>query len=168
MKRLFARLTCAGGVKRRLVLLVSVSLLLALTACSSRQPTPGFVLDGPPLFVAADYAGLPLEGYMDRRAMVGIGEMVLASKDNSLSCKAVFNVEPSDKARIRVVLICADNRTFSLTMRNLGPDQGVGIGLEPGKDELLVLFYHPSEEEARRRLPQAATDMKKARAAARK
>ena len=141
---------------------------LTLAACGGRPPAPGFVLDGPRLFVAADYAGRPLEGAMDRACMVGIGELSLSTPDKSLDCKAIFNAEPTDKARIRGVLICDGGRTLSLTLRNLGPDQGVGIGIEQGKDDLLVLFYHPSPDEARRRLPQVRGDMQKARAAAQK
>ncbi len=150
---------------RRLPLLLAV--VLSLAGCGKTPPQPGFVLDGPLLFVAADYNGTPLEGTLERTGMVGLGEMLLASPDKYLDCRAEFNAEPTEKARIRGVLICTDKHTFSLTLRNLGPDQGVGLGLEPGKDEMLVLFYHPSPEEARRRLGQAVADMRKARDAAR-
>ncbi len=134
--------------------------------CAKTPPTPGFVLDGPPLSVAAEYDGVPLEGTMERTAMVGLGEMFLVSPDKSLDCRAEFNAEPSEKGRIRGVLICTDKHRFSVALRNLGPDQGVGLGLEPGNDKLLVLFYHPSPDEALRRLPQAIEDMRKARQAA--
>ncbi len=150
-------------MKRIAVLCAAV---LGLTACAKHPPQQGFVLDGPALFVAAEYAGTPLEGAMERKSMVGIGEMFLASPDKYLDCRAEFNAEPTNKARIRGVMICTDKHTFSVTLRNLGPDQGVGVGLEEGKDDMLVLFYHPSPEEARRRLVQAAADMRKARSAA--
>ncbi|MDL2207933.1 hypothetical protein LJB82_04345, partial [Desulfovibrio sp. OttesenSCG-928-M16] len=51
----------------------------------------------------------------------------------------------------------------ALDRARTGPDQGVGIARESAEGELLVLFYHPSPEEAKRRLPEVRADMDKAR-----
>jgi hypothetical protein len=49
------------------------------------------------------------------------------------------------------------------SLRNIGPDQGVGIARESEDGELLVLFYHASAEEAERRFPSVKNDIERAR-----
>jgi hypothetical protein len=85
------------------------------------------------------------------------------SVDTSFSCEASIDQPPTEKGRIRGVLYCSDNRTMLISLRNLGPDQGVGIGKESQGGELMVLFYHAGLEEARRRFPAVKADIVAAR-----
>ena len=144
--------------------LICVSCLLC--ACADRQAPPPVIalsLDGPSLAVAASYAGMTLEGSMDRTVMTGKGELVLTATNGAdFSCTASVDSMPTQKARVRGFLLCTGDRRLPFSLRNTGPDQGVGIARESAEGDLLVMFYHPSQEEAVRRLPEVQADLAKA------
>ena len=68
-------------------------------------------------------------------------------------CEAKVDAPPTNKARIRGIMECTGGKHLLFSLRNTGPDQGVGVGKETEDSSLMVLFYHASIEEARRRLP---------------
>lgn len=74
-------------------------------------------------------------------------------------CEAKVDAPPTNKARIRGVLQCSGGRQMLFSLRNTGPDQGVGIGKETEDGSLMVLFYHSSMDEARRRFPAVRQDI---------
>lgn len=74
-------------------------------------------------------------------------------------CEAKVDAPPTDKARIRGVLQCTGGRNLLFSLRNTGPDQGVGIGKETEDGSLMVLFYHASMAEAHRRFPSVREDI---------
>lgn len=156
----------------RLFLPAAAFLALALAACGGKSPAPRVValaLDGPPLSLAGDYAGMRLEGEMERTCMAGVGHIALraAEPEQVFVCEADIDAPPTEKARVRGVFECSGGRHISFMLRNIGPDQGVGIARESREGGLMVFFYHPSAEEARRRLPEALADMAKADASRR-
>ncbi len=126
-----------------------------------------YALDGPELAVVGEYGGIWVEGALERRAMVGMGSLRL---EGDLACDGRFDTQPTEKGRVRGVLECAGNRQIYVTLRTLGPDQGLGIGREARSEgdradtDMLVLFFHPSREEALRRLPAVLLDIEAARA----
>ncbi|MDL2216795.1 hypothetical protein LJB81_03590 [Desulfovibrio sp. OttesenSCG-928-M14] len=140
---------------------------ILLCSCAAKAPAPAVMalsLDGPPLAVAGEYAGMELEGSMDRTVMAGTGALQLEALGSSdFACTASVDSMPTQKARVRGFLNCTGGRRLPFSLRNTGPDQGVGIARESAEGELLVLFYHPSPEEAKRRLPEVRADMDKAR-----
>lgn len=78
--------TPCGAIK---TLLPLIGLLLLLNACSAKQepmtklPETALATDGPPLVIVGEYAGMRLEGYMDRNCMTGYGKMGLRSIGHS-------------------------------------------------------------------------------------
>ena len=74
--------TIHGAIK---TLLLLPGLLLLLNACAAKQetmsklPETALATDGPPLVIVGEYAGMRLEGYMDRNCMTGYGKMGLRS-----------------------------------------------------------------------------------------
>ncbi|MDL2316170.1 hypothetical protein LJC59_03715 [Desulfovibrio sp. OttesenSCG-928-A18] len=92
-------------------------------------------------------------------------EMFLPAVDGGAPfvCEARIDAQPTEKGRVRGMLHCSGNRHMPFSLRNLGPDQGVGIGRERDDGELLVLFYHSSPDEAERRFPQVQDDIRTAR-----
>lgn len=154
-------------------------------------PSVPLAVDGPPLAVYGEYMGMILEGTLDRAGMVGYGILELQSAegqgvspavlagsppqapnsgisrdmaDNSFLCRAIIKEAPTEKGRVRGLLACTGDRQLPFSLRNLGPDQGVGIAKEAAHDDLMIFFYHPSKEEAQRRFPQVAQDILAARA----
>lgn len=119
-----------------------------------------YALEGPDLAVIADLAGTRLEGTAQRNLMVGKGTMKLYAKDaeNKLMCESEVKAQPTPKGRIRGVLDCTDGTIILFTLRNLGPDQGIGIGTSHEGNQDLTLFYHSSADEADRRFPQILED----------
>lgn len=75
-------------------------------------------------------------------------------------CEAKVDAPPTDKARIRGVMECSGGRNILFSLRNIGPDQGVGVGKETQDSSLMILFYHASMEEARRRFPSVREDIR--------
>lgn len=150
----------------RLPLGLLLAVLLA-TGCSGRQltaaPEVALALDGPPLVIMGEYEGQAFSGEMERACMVGVGRMSIrgVTAEDGLVCEAVLDEQPTEKARIRGAFRCLDGRVLYFTLRNIGPDQGVGIAREDEGNELAVLFYHPCRDEAGRRLPGAVADIEK-------
>lgn len=140
-----------------------------LCACSAKTPpqSPAVMalsLDGPPLAVAGHYAGMDLEGEMERPVMTGKGTLrIKAVSGGDFDCLAAVDSMPTQKARVRGYLLCTGERRLPFSLRNTGPDQGVGIARESLEGDLMVLFYHPSADEAKRRLPEVLADMERAR-----
>ena len=141
------------------LLIALVGIAAGLSACAGKmQESPAksvFALEGPPLAIVAEYKGMALEGTMDRHVMVGIGKMELRSvkAEQGFFCEGRINQEPTEKARIRGMLDCTEGVILFITLSNLGPDQGVGVGRAGENQDLLTMFYHTSKEEAQRRFP---------------
>lgn len=156
-------------------------------------PAVPLAVDGPPLAVYGEYGGMLLEGTLDRAGMAGYGVLELrraaparqevspavlagaspqapdsaVSKDMAEApflCRAAIREAPTEKGRVRGLLACTGGRRLPFSLRNLGPDQGVGIAKEAAGDDLMIFFYHPSKDEAQRRFPQVAQDIRTARA----
>ncbi len=148
------------------ILLLALMLVPILGGCArvpaGNIPSVALALDGPALYVVGEYDGIALEGTMDRKLMVGIGDMALASIDPGaeFSCTATVDEPPTEKARVRGMLDCSGDKLLYFSLRNLGPDQGVGIGRTLTGGPLLMFFYHPSKEEALRRFPGIKEDMR--------
>jgi hypothetical protein len=98
---------------------------------------------------------------MDRTCMAGHGFMQLEAVDSgaAFACTAEIDSPPTQKGRVRGVLRCTDGRELFFSLRNLGPDQGVGVGRENPEGDLLILFYHASPDEAARRFPAVKADI---------
>jgi hypothetical protein len=148
-----------------------LTLCVFLSACAERSdgravPPTALAMDGPRLAVVGEYAGMSLEGDMDRTCMAGYGmlELRATEDDRDFSCAADFDEPPTEKGRVRGLLKCSGGRTVLVSLRNLGPDQGAGIGRETEEGDLMVFFYHASREEAERRFPSVKEDIALARA----
>jgi hypothetical protein len=146
-------------------------LCLGLCACAGKEPVASppsvaLAVDGPRLALLGEYAGMSLAGSMDRTCMVGYGSMHLEAVDSGATfvCTAKIDNPPTQRGRVRGVLRCTDGRELFFTLRNIGPDQGVGIGRESPEEGLLILFYHVSSDEAARRFPGVKADILAARA----
>jgi hypothetical protein len=83
--------------------------------------------------------------------------------DGAFVCRAKVDHPPTEKGRIRGVLHCTGERKMLVTLRNIGPDQGVGIGKESENGDLMILFYHAALDEAWRRFPAVKADILAAR-----
>ena len=146
---------------RYLQLTTLLLLCFSLFACagkesspaSVREPSVALAVDGPRLALAGEYEGLSFTGSMDRTCMAGYGSMQLEDSGAAFVCTAEIDSPPTSKGRVRGVLRCTDGRELFFSLRNLGPDQGVGVGRENPGGALLILFYHASAEEAARRFP---------------
>ena len=145
------------------------SLCLGLGGCGTKPSPPSVLLalDGPPLSIAAELGARPFKGYMERHCMAGVGHIVLYLPDSKAICQGNMDSPPTEKARLYAELSCSDSRTLRIAMRNLGPDQGLGIGSFEGQEETLILFYHPCEDEAKRRLAVLRSDIEQAKKNAR-
>ncbi|MDR1686311.1 MAG: hypothetical protein LBR82_07735 [Desulfovibrio sp.] len=86
----------------------------------------------------------------------------------AFACSAKLDVLPDRKARVNGTLECTSGRRMAFSLRNLGPDQGLGIARESQEGGLMVFFYHAAESEAKRRLPQILAEMESLRAGAEK
>ncbi len=172
------------GAFRRLAVL---ALLAALAGCSAPQkimPVPLYALDGPPLAIIAEYGGEHYEGSMTRTALVGSGSFELFGTFSGQTCQGDVDSPPNDRGRIHAALKCSDGRIMLLSLRNIGPDQGVGVGRFVKPEEFkerqekqaggeknsplpvveedgnfMTVFYHPWLEEARRRFPELRREM---------
>lgn len=151
-------------------------LCLCVTACGSKNvprksasaevPPPeygAYALEGPDLAVIGDLAGVSLRGSMQRKGMIGMGKLKLYAENNAFICESVIKSPPTAKGRIRGILDCSDGTVVLFTLRNLGPDQGLGIGTSHRENKDLTIFYHPSEDEAARRFPEILNDFTKLR-----
>lgn len=144
---------------------------MLLTACADRTARgPAVValaVEGPPLALYGEYAGMRLTGHMDRGCMAGSGALSLEAENGIFACEAAINDPPTEKGRVRGLLRCTGERNMLFSLRNIGPDQGVGIARETEEGDLMVFFYHASREEAKRRYPSVKEDIDRARSARR-
>ena len=142
---------------------------LILGACAKNAPAPppavALAVDGPRLALAGEYAGMALTGSMDRTCMAGYGSIRLeaAGTGPDFVCEAQLDDPPTEKGRVRGVLRCTGDRQVLFSLRNIGPDQGVGVGRESPEGDLLIIFYHASADEAARRFPEVKDDILTAR-----
>jgi hypothetical protein len=146
---------------RRFSASITTALLaVALGGCvGSGAPSIRLALDGPSLHVAAKSASHTLSGAMDRSCMAGVGGILLYDKTAGVSCQGQMDRPADDRGRMYIDLTCSDGGTIIFVMRNLGPDQGMGIGRFEGSGESATMFYHPCEDEAVRRLDQLRDDI---------
>ena len=142
--------------------------LLPSCAGNSHSPTIAYALDGPSLFIRGEYDGIPVKGTMDRSIMVGVGNIrfELGEDDDMLVCEGELHTPPTENGRVRGVALCENGQALLFTLRNLGPDQGVGIGKIAAEDQPVVVFFHASDAEALRRFPAIQEDIARARQAA--
>jgi hypothetical protein len=132
---------------------MSALLALALSGCSAGgAPSPRLALDGPELVLAAELGGRSFDGSMDRSCMAGVGDIALYEQRTRLTCRGAVDAPASSKGRLYVELSCSDERKMYLVLRNLGPDQGMGMGRLEGEAQRMTVFYHACRGEARRRL----------------
>lgn len=143
---------------------------LGAGGCAAQQSPPSvrLALDGPPLFIAVSGDSLT-NGVMDRGCLAGHGAVSLRNERTGVVCEGMMDSPASDKGRMYAELNCTNGDTLILALRNLGPDQGLGVGRvitsssgQKEQGERLSLFYHPCEDEAGRRLEQVAKDMAEA------
>ena len=128
---------------------------VCMTGCAgTTPPSVRLALDGPALILAGELNGRAYEGLMDRHAMAGVGALVLHEQGTSTVCRGSIDRPASQKGRLYLELTCSDGRSLPLILRNLGPDQGMGIGRLEGQSGRMTLFYHPCGSEAKRRLEQ--------------
>ena len=147
-------------MRRFSALFLAVLPSLALTGCAGTStPTIRLALDGPPLLVAAKGETRVMSGAMDRSCMAGVGGILLYDRQSGLSCQGQMDRPANDKGRMYIDLACSNGDTITFVMRNLGPDQGMGIGRFDNTDESVTMFYHPCEDEAVRRLDQLREDI---------
>ena len=153
----------------RFPLAVCLMLCMGLAACAKNAPAPvpavALAVDGPQLALAGEYAGMALRGNMDRTCMAGYGSIRLeaAGEGPDFVCEAQLDDPPTEKGRVRGVLRCTGERQMLFSLRNIGPDQGVGVGRENPEGDLMIVFYHASAEEAARRFPEVKADILTAR-----
>ena len=160
-----------GGIKvrKRITSLLAVALLACLGGCgaervSSGVPVVALAMEGPPLAIVGEYNGMSIEGSMDRTCMSGVGSMTVRGEDaqgREFLCTAKVDAPPTEKGRVRGAFQCTGERVLAFSLRNLGPDQGLGVAREPGNAAMMVFFYHVSREEAARRLPAVRNDIAK-------
>ncbi|GHV54239.1 hypothetical protein FACS1894206_06600 [Deltaproteobacteria bacterium] len=145
--------------KRHLLFYLALGSLLASCGGPPREGSPLLALDGPPLSVEGKGEGISLSGTMDRGIMAGFGAMNLYDSKANVLCAGTMDRPGTEKGRLYMALSCANGENISLVMRNLGPDQGMGLGRIEERELRFILFYHPSREEAGRRLTQVQRDI---------
>ena len=151
-------------VRHSLCLLFAAS---ALFSGCAPQGTPSTLLslDGPPLPILGTLDNAPLRGVMDRSCLAGVGSVALnlpGKTGGTIFCKGIMDQPGNEKGRLYVELACDDGSAVVLALRNLGPDQGMGIGRHGATGDRITLFYHPSEDEALRRLARVREDLARA------
>lgn len=153
MRRLFT-------ARQKAALAAPFAALLLMGGCTGTStPTVRLAMDGPPLLIAVQSGARAMSGAMDRSCMAGVGDILLYDRHANISCQGYMDRPANDKGRIYADLTCSDGDAVTFVMRNLGPDQGMGIGTFKDKGEQMVMFYHPCEDEAFRRLGQLRADI---------
>ncbi len=149
----------------RICLFLSLGAALLTGACGGNYtPSVQLALDGPQLAVAMRNGENTWHGLMDRGCMAGAGAMVLHREDG-VTCGGEIDHPATDKGRLHMDLRCTNGDAMALVFRNLGPDQGMGLGRinpEQADGAKTTFFYHPSPEEADRRLEQVLRDIERA------
>lgn len=142
-----------------------------LCGCASPYATSiRLALDGPPLAVAMAGDVTRWSGLMDRSCMAGVGSMSV-NDGHGLTCSGDMDRPATDKGRLYIDLACTNGENIAVIFRNLGPDQGMGLGrMNPqnGEGEKITLFFHPSSEEANRRLEEVRAEIAAAKDGQRK
>ena len=148
------------GVTRAFLLrVISLALVFFVCGCADKsQPSVLLALDGPPLAVVGALGDAPFDGVMDRGCLAGVGSLKLHVPDLG-PCAGTMDHPGNEKGRRYVELACFDGSSIILALRNLGPDQGMGIGKQDTTGKRIALFYHPSQEEAQRRLAGIRADL---------
>ena len=168
------RFETASILPARLFRAAAALLLAVCGACVPAAHTPSvrLALDGPPLYVVAEGEASSLQGVMDRSCLAGTGRASLFDLHAVRGCEGEMDSPATDKARLYLDLVCSDGSTITLALKNLGPDQGMGIGrviTETGEQgDQLTVFYHPCGDEAIRRLAALRNDVAEARTRAAK
>lgn len=140
----------------RLALLAII--IFSLQACAAKSSNnPHYSLDGPPLAIAGEQGDKACSGQMARSSMLGQGQA--AFQFDGFVCADTIKSMPNESGHVAAILRCDNGGVLMLTFRPLGPDQGIGIGRSMASDgkiqgEPLIFYFHPWEEEARRRLAQ--------------
>lgn len=134
--------------------------LVLVTACAKPSPSSiRLAMDGPDLVLAGELEGRAYEGRMERHAMAGSGSLSLHEQGTGVVCQGGMDSPASRKGRLYAELVCTDGRNLYLVLRNLGPDQGMGVGRFEGQSGRMTLFYHPCAHEAGRRLEQLRSEL---------
>lgn len=141
--------------------------LILLSSCAVQQNmTTIYSLDGPELSIAGEQEEILFEGSMERLSMLGQGNVSFRRMDNpedepALICEGPIRATPNKQGHLSAGLICSNQDILMLTFRALGPDQGIGLGrfIRPSESNsvvgsALLFYFHPWQEEARRRLDQ--------------
>lgn len=146
---------------RRLAILLALLFLQGCAAASENQPggSPDLrSLEGPPLAIAGEQGKRNFAGQMEREAMIGEGKISL--EGDGLVCAGEIITAPNQSGHLMGALHCGEELRLILTFRPLGPDQGIGLARFTGPSgkmlpgEPLIFYFHPWQEEARRRLEQ--------------
>ena len=144
----------------RLALLLTFA--LGLAGCGGpHTPSIRLALDGPPLSVVMRGETGVWYGIMERSCMAGVGTITLRDADG-VTCRGDMDHPANDKGRLYADLACTDGDAVALVFRNLGPDQGMGLGRfnpEQEEGEKTTFFYHPSRAEAERRLEEVRAEI---------
>ena len=161
------QILCILPPKTLPAIIVGLFASLLASCAGSGHPTIAYALDGPALFIRGEYDNKPVKGTLDRSIMVGVGNIrfELGESPDILVCEGTLNTPPSENGRVRGVAPCDNGQALLFTLRNLGPDQGIGIGRIEDKDSPVIVFFHASDEEAARRFPEVLQDIHKARQA---
>ena len=98
---------------------------------------------------------------MDRTCMAGVGNITLRGERDGQEflCTGTIDSPPTPKGRIPGIFTCSGNQALGFALRNLGPDQGLGIARASEDAALMIFFYHVSHEEAVRRFPSVQNDI---------
>ena len=142
----------------RLRLAVLAMIVLPLQACAEKGAgSMHYSLDGPPLAIAAEQGGKTCSGHMERASMLGQGGV--AFQFDGFVCADSIKNMPNESGHVAAILRCDNGELLMVTFRPLGPDQGIGIGRNMSTGgraygEPLIFYFHPWEDEARRRLEQ--------------
>ncbi len=146
---------------RRFAFWTLAGLCLTLAGCGGGAPSSGIrlALDGPELTLAGELGDRVYEGHMDRNCMAGVGNIALYDPTSRTVCRGTMDAPASQKGRLYAELSCTDGRKLHVALRNLGPDQGLGVGRFEGETRRLTLFYHACATEARRRLQEVRREM---------
>ena len=148
--------------------LLCLCLVMVAGCASTPPPSPSIRLDldGPKLVLVGELEGRSYDGYMDRHGMAGVGTLSLYEQGTQTTCQGSMDSPASEKGRLYAQLACSDGRTLHVVLRNLGPDQGMGIGRLEGQSARMTLFYHPCLEDAQRRLKELRHELDALEAAA--
>ena len=151
----------------------------SLLGCAYSRPLAlTYVFEGPPLALYGESGERVFEGEMERTSMIGSGRISLRDTVTGLVCSGELDTRPSLKGIVRGYMTCADAGYLVFGLRNLGSDQGFGVGYfvpasENGggreyvgegrpkeqRGERITLFYHPWMDEAKRRLGPIRADL---------